>query len=144
MVANTFINPSKGRQISKVKVSLVYRVSTRTGSNATQRNPVFKKPKEKKGGGGKKKKVQSCQFTVSDIRGARGLVTENTPGPGCSSSLVTFGGPGFPSQFHEINKTNAGKKELGQRVSRQTPSSHHPGTPGHTQARLESILQWLF
>jgi hypothetical protein len=44
-------NPStregRGRQISKFKVSLVYKVSSRTAS-AIQRNPVSKKKKKKK------------------------------------------------------------------------------------------------
>ena len=33
---------SRGRQISEFKANLVYRVSARTGSKATQRNPVSK------------------------------------------------------------------------------------------------------
>jgi hypothetical protein len=36
----------RGRQISEFKVSLVYRVSSRT-ARATQRNPVWKNPKTK-------------------------------------------------------------------------------------------------
>jgi hypothetical protein len=36
----------RGRQISKFKTSLVYRVSSRTAW-ATQRNPVLKKKKKK-------------------------------------------------------------------------------------------------
>ena len=43
-------NPStlggRGRQISELEASLVYRVSSRT-SRAIQRNPVSKKPKKK-------------------------------------------------------------------------------------------------
>jgi hypothetical protein len=38
----------RGRQISEFKVSLVYKVSSRT-ARATQRNLVLKKKKEKKG-----------------------------------------------------------------------------------------------
>jgi hypothetical protein len=37
----------RGRRISEFKVSLVYRVSSRT-ARATQRNPVLKNQKEKK------------------------------------------------------------------------------------------------
>jgi hypothetical protein len=40
-----------GKRISEFKVSLVYRVSSRT-ARATQRNPVSKSLKKKKGGGG--------------------------------------------------------------------------------------------
>jgi hypothetical protein len=40
MAAHAF-NPSRGRQISEFKASLVYRVSSRT-ARATQRNPVSK------------------------------------------------------------------------------------------------------
>ena len=43
--------PALGRQrqadIIEFEASLVYRMSSRTGSNATQRNPVSKKSKEK-------------------------------------------------------------------------------------------------
>jgi hypothetical protein len=37
----------RGRQISEVKASLVYRVNSRT-ARAIQRNPVSKKPKKEK------------------------------------------------------------------------------------------------
>jgi hypothetical protein len=37
----------RGRQISVFKANLVYRVSSRT-ARAAQRNPVFKKKKEKR------------------------------------------------------------------------------------------------
>ena len=43
VVAHAF-NPSKGRQISELEASLVYRVSSRT-ARATQRNSVSKKKK---------------------------------------------------------------------------------------------------
>jgi hypothetical protein len=45
----------RGRQISKFKASLVYRVSSRT-AKATQRNPVLKKTKNKKTKNTKKQK----------------------------------------------------------------------------------------
>jgi hypothetical protein len=50
-VAHTF-NPS--RWISEFEASLVYKVSSRT-ARATQRNPVFEKPKKKK-----KEKRKNC------------------------------------------------------------------------------------
>ena len=43
--------PALGRQrqaeLCEFKASLVYRASSRTGSKATQRNPISKNPKEK-------------------------------------------------------------------------------------------------
>jgi hypothetical protein len=38
----------RGRQISEFKASLVYKVSSRTGSRAIQRNPVSKKQNKTK------------------------------------------------------------------------------------------------
>jgi hypothetical protein len=55
----------RGRQISKFKASLVYRVSSRT-ARVTQRNPVSKKPKRKKKKGKKKD---------SDFRDISGILT---------------------------------------------------------------------
>jgi hypothetical protein len=46
LVTNAF-NPSRGRRISELEASLVYRVSSRT-ARATQRNPVSKPPPPKK------------------------------------------------------------------------------------------------
>jgi hypothetical protein len=50
---------SRGRWISGFEASLVYQVSSRT-ARATQRNPVWKKPKKKK----KKKKKEICLFFI--------------------------------------------------------------------------------
>ena len=49
---------SRGRQISKFKAFLVYRVSSRT-ARAKQRNPVSKKPNPKKP---KKKNKQTKKY----------------------------------------------------------------------------------
>jgi hypothetical protein len=45
VVAHAF-NPSRGWRISEFEASLVYKVSSRT-AKATQRNPDFKKQKQK-------------------------------------------------------------------------------------------------
>jgi hypothetical protein len=69
MVAHAF-HPSilggRGRQISKFKASLVYRVSSRT-ARATQRNPVLKnKTTTKKQ---KQKQKQNKKETIWEVEG---------------------------------------------------------------------------
>jgi hypothetical protein len=56
---------SRGRQISEFEASLVYKVSSRT-ARATQRNPVWKKPKPKPRPKNNKNK-KTCQLTMSEL-----------------------------------------------------------------------------
>jgi hypothetical protein len=51
----------RGRWISELEASLVYKVSSRT-ARAIQRNPVSKKKKKKKSTSGKKKKKIQTSF----------------------------------------------------------------------------------
>ena len=70
MVAHAF-NPSRGRQISEFKASLVYKVSSKT-ARATQRNPVSKtknqKPKTKNQNKTKKRETLDLIPSTPDTR----------------------------------------------------------------------------
>jgi hypothetical protein len=71
--ANVHSGGSRGRRISKLEASLVYKVSSRT-ARAIQRNPVFKKKKKKPQTRWEKTNSHNCHqtFTLAHLPSCAG------------------------------------------------------------------------